>query len=185
MTDRWIHHVALLLCFSTTALSIDYRKLQLQQSNVTSTCQELLKQLDQNICLNDRLEFKIPVAVKHPQQMEKSYTAFTIQQMLQNIFLLFKTDFSSTGWNNTIIESLLGILSAQAESLETILKEKQEKEKLAWVTAPTTSRLKSYYWRVQKFLENKRYSRCAWMVVHAEISRNFYMIEKMTKNFQS
>ncbi|XP_055485172.1 interferon beta [Psammomys obesus] len=185
MTDRWIHHVALLLCFFTTALSINYEQLQLQQSSSTSACQELLRQLDQELCLNDRLDFKIPVAVKHPQQMEKSYTAFAIQEMLRNIFLLFKNDFSSTGWNETIIESLLGELSVQTRFLEKILKEKQEKEKPAWGTAPTTSRLKSYYRRVQKFLENKRYSRCAWMVVRAEISRNFSMIQGLTKNFQS
>ncbi|XP_051022539.1 interferon beta [Acomys russatus] len=181
MTHRWVLHAAFLLCFSTTALSIDYRQLLLQQSNSTRACLDLLRQLDRTLCFSDRVDFKIPEAVKHPRQMGKSYTAFVIQRMLQNIFLLFKNNSSSTGWNATIIERLLDKLHKQIEFLETILKDKQEKE---WGTSPAILHLKGYYWRVQRYLKKKGYSSCAWIAAREEISRNFAIIQRLTKNFQ-
>lgn len=126
MTNRWTLHIAFLLCFSTTALSIDYKQLQFRQSTSIRTCQKLLRQLNGRLNLSYRTDFKIPMEVMHPSQMEKSYTAFAIQVMLQNVFLVFRSNFSSTGWNETIVESLLDELHQQTEFLETILKEKQE-----------------------------------------------------------
>ncbi|GAB1288625.1 Interferon beta [Apodemus speciosus] len=120
----------------------------------------------------------------HPSQMEKSYTAFASKVMFQNVFLLFRNNFSSTGWNETIVERLLNELNRQTEFLKTILEEKQE-ERLTWETSPTTLRLKNYYWKVQRYLKNKKYDSYAWAVVRAEISRNFLIILGLTRNFQN
>ncbi|XP_032746238.1 interferon beta [Rattus rattus] len=184
MTNRWTLHIAFLLCFSTTALSIDYKQLQFRQSTSIRTCQKLLRQLNGRLNLSYRTDFKIPMEVMHPSQMEKSYTAFAIQVMLQNVFLVFRSNFSSTGWNETIVESLLDELHQQTEFLETILKEKQE-ERLTWATSTTTLGLKSYYWRVQRYLKDKKYNSYAWMVVRAEIFRNFSIILRLNRNFQN
>ncbi|XP_031232650.1 interferon beta [Mastomys coucha] len=184
MTNRWILHAVFLLCFSTTALSINYEQLQLRQSMSIRACRKLLGQLNGKINLSYRMDFKIPMEMMHPSKMNKSYTAFAIQEMLQSIFLVFRNNFSSTGWNETIVESLLDKLHQQTEFLKTILKEKQE-ERLAWMTSSTTLSLKSYYWRVQRYLKDKKYNSYAWMVVRAEIFRNFSIILRFTRNLQN
>ncbi|XP_021056175.1 interferon beta [Mus pahari] len=182
MNNRWILHAAFLLCFSTTALSINYEQLQLQQRTRIRKCQKLLEQLNGKINLSYRTDFKIPMEMM--EKMQKSYTAFAIQEMLQNVFLVFKNNFSSTGWNETIVERLLDELHGQTEFLKTILKEKQE-ERLMWPVSSTALHLKSYYWRVQRYLKLNKYNSYAWMVVRAEIFRNFSIIRRLARNFQN
>lgn len=116
--------------------------------------------------------------------MEKSYTAFVSNVMVQNVFLLFKNNYSSTGWNEIIVDRLLDELNRQTEFLKTILEEKQE-EILTWETSPTILRLKNYYWKVQRYLKNMKYNSYAWAVVRAEIFRNFLIILTLTRNFQN
>ncbi|XP_028715589.1 interferon beta [Peromyscus leucopus] len=181
MTNRWILQAAFLLGFLPTALSINYKWLELRQSS--SACQELLKQLDRQLCLNYRMDFKIPMEVMHPGQMKKKDTAFIIQEMLQNIFEVFRSNSSSTGWNETIIKSFLGKLHEQMDLLKKILKEMPENESLTHFA--TIPRLKSYYWKVQRYLQDKGYSSCAWMVVRAEILRNFPIIKRLTNVYQN
>ncbi|XP_071456497.1 interferon beta-like [Marmota flaviventris] len=73
MNNRCILQPALLLCFSTTALSLSYNLLRLQQFNSSVECQKLLEQLNERPadCLSDRMDFKIPKEIKHPQQFQK------------------------------------------------------------------------------------------------------------------
>ncbi|CAH6790523.1 interferon beta [Phodopus roborovskii] len=181
MTNRCILQAAFLLFFPT-ALSINYKEFELKQSSTNSVCQELLKQLHGPLCLSYRVDFKIPMEVKHPGQMEKRDAAFIIQEMLQNIFVVFnKSNFSSTGWNRTIVESFLDELHKQIGFQKEILMEIPENG-----SSPTIIlHLKSYYWRMQRYLEDKRYSRCAWVVTRAEVVRNFLIIERLTSIFQN
>ncbi|EDL30977.1 interferon beta precursor [Mus musculus] len=182
MNNRWILHAAFLLCFSTTALSINYKQLQLQERTNIRKCQELLEQLNGKINLTYRADFKIPMEMT--EKMQKSYTAFAIQEMLQNVFLVFRNNFSSTGWNETIVVRLLDELHQQTVFLKTVLEEKQE-ERLTWEMSSTALHLKSYYWRVQRYLKLMKYNSYAWMVVRAEIFRNFLIIRRLTRNFQN
>ncbi|XP_057639615.1 interferon beta [Chionomys nivalis] len=185
MTNRWILQAAFLLGFLSIALSINYEDLEHRQSSSNSVCLELLKQLDGQNCLGHRINFKIPMGVKRPGQMEKKDAAFVIQEMLQNIFNVFKNNSSSTGWNENIVESFLGELRDQIDFLNKILEEVPANERWTPSNFPTILRLKSYYRRVQSFLEVKGYSSCAWMVVRAEILSNFSIIRRLTDIFQN
>ncbi|OBS73855.1 hypothetical protein A6R68_15606, partial [Neotoma lepida] len=183
MTNRWILQAAFLLGFLPIALSINYKWLELRQRN--SACRELLKQLDRQLCLKYRMNFKIPTEVLHPGQMEKKDTALVIQEMLQNIFDVFQSNSSSTGWNETIVKRFLGKLHKQMDFLKEILKEIPETESSTQRNFATILPLKSYYRSVQRYLEDEGYSSCAWMVVRAEILRNFSMIKRLTNVFQN
>nr|QRG27090.1 interferon beta 1 [Mesocricetus auratus] len=180
MTNRWILQAAFLLWFLPISLSINYEELEARQSRSNSECEDLLKQLRGPLCLRDRKFFKMPMEVNHPEQMEKRDAAFIIQEMLQNIFLVFNNTFSSTGWNKTIVESFLGKLHNQIVFLNETLKEVPEDESLT-----TRISLKSYYWQLGRYLKEKRYSSCAWMVTRAAVSRNFLIIRRLTWIFQS
>lgn len=185
MSNRWILQAAFLLGFLSIALSINYEKLELTQRSSNSACLELLEQLERRPCLGHRKDFKFPMEVKHPGQMEKKDAAFIIKEMFENIFIVFRNDSSSTGWNESIVEKFLGKLHYQIENLGEILKEVPENERWTPSNYPTILRLKSYYGKVRSFLEVNEYSSCAWMVVRAEIHRNFSIIIRLTNIFQN
>ncbi|MBZ3873384.1 Interferon beta [Sciurus carolinensis] len=187
MNKRCILQIALLLCFSTPTLSISYNLLRLQQSNSSLECQKLLMQLNgrPEDCLEDGMNFKIPEEIKHPQQFQKEHAAFVIYEMLQDIFAIFTRDFSKTGWNETIVKDLLAQLHHQMDLLETTLEEKLGEENISWANSTTMLRLKSYYWRILRYLKAKEFSSCAWTVVQSELLRNFSFINRLTDDFQS
>lgn len=184
MTNRWILQAAFLLGFLSIALSINYEDLGLRQSSTNSACLKLLEQLDGQLCLGHRINFKIPMDVKRLGQAEKKDAVIFIREMLQNIFIVFKNNFSSTGWKENKVESFLGKLYDQIDFLNKVLEEVPANERWTPSNFPTILRLKSYYRRMQSFLEIKGYSSCAWMVVRAEILRNFSIIRRLTNTFQ-
>lgn len=185
MTNRWILQAAFLLGFLSIALSINYEDLESRQSSTNSACLKLLKQLDGQLCLKHRINFKIPMDMKRLGQTEKKDAVIFIREMLQNIFIVFKNDFSSTGWKKNIVESFLGELYNQIDFLNKVLEEVPVNESWTPSNSPTILRLKSYYKRMHSFLEVKGYSSCAWMVVRAEILRNFSIIITLTNTFQN
>ncbi|EGV95888.1 interferon beta [Cricetulus griseus] len=182
MINRWILQAAFLLWFLPIALSINYKELELKQRKCNSECLEVLRQLHGPLCLNHRMDFKIPMEVKHPGQMEKRNVALIIEEMLQNIFIVFNSNYSSTGWNKTIVESFLDKLYKQIDFLKKILKEMPKNESLT-TRDSTIPRLKSYYERMQRYLEDNGHSSCAWMVTQAEVLRNFMFIKRLTRIF--
>lgn len=185
MSNRWILQAAFLLGFLSITLSINYEELERTQRSSNSACLKLLEQLERRSCLGHRDYFKFPTEVKHPGQMEKRDAAFIIQVMVENIFIVFKNDSSSTGWNESIVKKFLGELHAQIEKLGKILDEVPKNERRTSSNYPTIRRLKSYYGRVRRFLEVKEFSSCAWMVVRAEILRNFSILIRLTNIFQN
>ncbi|KAF7486247.1 hypothetical protein GHT09_001782 [Marmota monax] len=187
MNNRCILQPALLLCFSTTALSLRYNLLRLQQFNSSVECQKLLEQLNERPaeCLSDRMDFKIPKEIKHPQQFQKAQAAFVIYEMLKDIFHVFKKGYYNPDWNNTIVTDLLRELHHQMDLLNTMVVEKLGEENKSWAYSWTILRLKSYYVRIRTYLEAKEYSSCAWRVVRDELYWNFSFINRLTDNFQN
>ncbi|XP_060009469.1 interferon beta [Lagenorhynchus albirostris] len=180
MTHRCILQTALLLCFSTTALSMSYRLLQFQQRSSNLACQKLLRRLPgmPQHCLEDRMDFKVPEEIKQPQQFRKEDAVLVTYEMLQQIFGILRRNFSSTGWTETITENLLVEVYGQMDRLETILEEIMEKENFTSVV--TILHLKKYYLQIMQYLKSKEYSNCAWTVVRVEILRNFSFLNCLT-----
>ncbi|XP_054948065.1 interferon beta [Pan paniscus] len=181
MTNKCLLQIALLLCFSTTALSMSYNLLGFLQRSSNIQCQKLLWQLSGRLeyCLKDRMNFDIPEEIKQLQQFQKEDAALTIYEMLQNIFAIFRQDSSSTGWNETIVENLLANVYHQINHLKTVLEEKPEKEDFTRGKFMSSLHLKRYYGRILHYLKAKEYSHCAWTIVRVEILRNFYFINRL------
>lgn len=181
MASRHIIQVALLLCFSTTALSVSYDVLQSQQRGSISACWTLTRQLNGTFryCFQDRMDFKFPQEIQL-QNFQKEEAMLVIHEMLQQIFDLFRRNFSSTGWNETIIEKLHGELSWQMDHLEAALEEIVEEETFTWEENTTLLHLKKYYSRIVEYLKAKLYSRCAWIVVRGHVLKNFSILRRLT-----
>ncbi|XP_023571626.1 interferon beta [Octodon degus] len=187
MASRCVLQIALLLSF-TTSLSLSYNLLQLQQQQHSSTlaCLELLKQMKgkPDYCLKDRMDFRFPEEIKQPQQFQKEKAALVIHEMLQNIFGIFRKNVPNTMWNETIVENLLVELHQQMGHLKSaILQEVLEGKTLTAEDTTAILRLKSYYWRIRRYLNAKRNSICAWTVVRVELLRNFSLIDRLTDCF--
>ncbi|XP_046954184.1 interferon beta [Lynx rufus] len=181
MTGRCILQIALLVCFFTTAHSVSYKLLGFQLRSSSLECQELLVNLNRTskYCLKDRMNFEVPEEIKKSQRFQKEEAILVINEMFQKIFNIFSRSTSSTGWNETTVENLLATLHWQKEHLETILEEIMEEENFTWDNT-TLLHLKKYYLRIVRYLKAKEYSVCAWTVVHAEILRNFFFLERLT-----
>ncbi|KAL0607424.1 Interferon beta [Plecturocebus cupreus] len=182
MTHKGLLQVALLLCFSTTAISMSYNVLGFLQRSSSFQSQKLLWQLNGRLeyCLKDRMNFEVPKEIAQPQQLQKEEAALIVYEMLQNIFAVFRRDFSRTGWNETIVENLLANVYQQTEHLRTILKEKWKKKEFTEEKFMSSLHLKRYYGRILDYLKAKEYSHCAWTIVRVEILRNFYFINRLT-----
>ncbi|XP_036917779.1 interferon beta-2-like [Sturnira hondurensis] len=181
MANAGIVQVALLLCFSTTALSMSYDVLQVQQRGSVSASWTLIRQLNGTLhnCLQDRRDFKFPEEIKL-QKFQKEEAILVTHEMLQQIFDLFRRNFSSTGWNETIIEKLSEELSWQMDHLEPALEEIMGEEKFILKENTTLQQVKEYYLRIVQYLEAKLYSRCAWIVVRGHILKNFSVLYQLT-----
>ncbi|ELW72501.1 interferon beta [Tupaia chinensis] len=181
MFYRSILQIALLLCLSTTTLSLSYNMLRFQLSGSSLACKKFLQQLGgvPEDCLKDRMSFEVPEEIQRPQQFQKENATLVIHEMLQNIFGVFRRNFSSTGWNDTIVEHLLAQLFWQMDHLETMLEEKLEEENVTWGNSMSVMHLKSYYLRITQYLKAKEYSSCAWTIVRVEILRNFLFINRL------
>ncbi|KAM6170441.1 interferon beta [Rhynchocyon petersi] len=179
MTTRYILQVALLLCFSTTALTKSLDWLGLRQRTSTVACQDLLKALNgtPEFCLEDRMNFRVPKELEKQQQLRKEDIPLIIREMLQQIFRIFGKNVSNAGWDETIIEMLLVELDKQMDHLDTIL---ENIENSNWGSSETMLHLKSYYSRIDGYLKARDYSSCAWTVVRVEILRNFSFIHTLT-----
>ncbi|XP_023421804.2 interferon beta [Cavia porcellus] len=188
MASWYILQIALLLSF-TTSLSLSYDLLQLQQQQQRSSlaCLKLLRQVKgkPGNCHQDRIDFKFPEEILQPQQFQKEKAALVIQEMLQNVLGIFRKNISTTVWNETIVENLTDELHQQMDHLKsTILQERLEDKNMTMRDTMTTLRLKSYYWRISKYLRAKKNSICAWTVVQAELIRNFSIINRLTNYFR-
>lgn len=125
------------------------------------------------------MDFKFPEEIKL-QKFQKEEAILVIHEMLQQIFDVFRRNFSSTGWNETIIEKLYEELSWQMDHLEAALEEIMEDGDFPWEKSRTLLHLKHYYLRIVQYLKAKLFSRCAWTVVRGHILKNFSVLYKLT-----
>ncbi|XP_054439265.1 interferon beta [Pteronotus mesoamericanus] len=181
MAQSYILCTAFLFCFSTTALSMSSNVLRLQQRHSISASQTLLRQLNGTFqChLEDRMDFKFPEEIKL-QKFQKGQALLVIHEVLQQIFDIFRRNFSSTGWNETIIKNLFVELSWQVDHLETALEKIIEEKNFSWEKNTTLLDLKQYYLRIVQYLKAKSYSRCAWTIIQVQILKDFSFLYNLT-----
>ena len=95
-------------------------------------------------------------------------------EMLQQIVGILTRDFSSTDWSEIIIEDLFVEVHGQMNRLEPIQKEN--------FTLGDTTVLnpKNYYFNLGQYLKSTEYNICAWIIVRAEMLRNFSVLKRLT-----
>ncbi|XP_004581293.2 interferon beta [Ochotona princeps] len=181
MVNRCILQIVLLMCFSSIALPMSYNSLQIQLHNSSQRCLDLLRELKGQTedCLNERMNFMIPKEIRKPQQLSKEDATLVIFEMLNNIFVVFGKNVSSTGWNETLVQHFRSETYWQICHLKNMSKTFTKKNSMLQL------RLKSYYWKILNFLEEKKYSNCAWKLVHLQIIKDFANMRNLIDSFQN
>lgn len=132
----------------------------------------LLRQLNTippQSCLNDRHHFKFPWQRGTIAQMHRAQRTCLHHLMLQQIFELFTTEHSHAAWNRTVLYQLLSSVHHSLERLG-----QTEEENLA---CPSLGSLvRQYFQRIRNYLEDKKYSSCAWEVVRVQIAGRLLLL---------
>ncbi|XP_067386996.1 interferon beta-like [Emydura macquarii macquarii] len=176
-SQRCLWLICLLLMISAGIMSLDCNLLHHQQSKFNWTGLQLVKRMGGKFrleCLEDKTSFQFPEKVLKPKFPQQAMMA--VHEILQQLFGIFSRNLSQTGWDRRIVERFLNGLALQIERLETCLPTKRGTN--IW-------KLKQYFQRIQDFLREKKYSTCAWQIVHEEVLRCFQYTEKLTKKMKN
>jgi interferon alpha len=124
-------------------------------------------------CMKDRNNFGFPQEEFNGNQAQKAQASSVLHEMTQQIYNLFSTKASSAAWDNTLLHKLCTGLSQQLKYLEDCLTQEVREEEPPQMHEDSTLAVRKYFHRITFYLEEKKYSPCAWEVVRAEIMRVF------------
>ncbi|XP_005886264.1 PREDICTED: interferon omega-2-like [Myotis brandtii] len=133
-------------------------------------------------CLKDRKDFRFPRATVDGSQVQKAQAIAVLHEMLQQVFNLLSTENS---WNTTLLDQLRSGLHRQLEDLDTCLVEEMGEEGSALAMQRPTLALKRYFQGIRLYLEEKKYSDCAWEVVRVEIRKSFSSITALQERLRN
>ncbi|XP_066221804.1 interferon omega-2-like [Saccopteryx leptura] len=132
-----------------------------------------MRRISPFFCLKDRKDFRFPRVTVEGSQAHKAQALSVLHEMLQQTFNLLLTEHSSAAWNTTLLDQLRTGLHRQLEDLDTCLvREMGEEGSSLGMQGPTLA-VKRYFYGIRLYLEEKKYSDCAWEVVRVEIMRSF------------
>ncbi|XP_070104542.1 interferon alpha-4 [Equus caballus] len=124
-------------------------------------------------CLKDRNDFGFPQEVFDGNQFRKAQAISAVHETIQQIFHLFSTDGSSAAWDESLLDKLYTGLYQQLTELEACLSQEVGVEETPLMNEDSLLAVRRYFQRIALYLQEKKYSPCAWEVVRAEIMRSF------------
>uniref|UniRef100_A0A452RJY7 Uncharacterized protein n=1 Tax=Ursus americanus TaxID=9643 RepID=A0A452RJY7_URSAM len=135
-----------------------------------------LKSVSSPTCLKDRTYFRVPWERGTVTQTQKTQSTCFHRQMLQQIFGLFSTEHSQAAWSHAALDNLLS-------SLHGCLEHREEEDTLACLHLGTVVR--KDFRSPCLYLQEKKYSRCAWEVVRAEMERHLFLLSHPSRKGES
>ena len=132
-----------------------------------------MRRISPHFCLKDRKDFGFPQDTVDGSQLPKAQATSVLHEMLQQIFRPFHTERSSAAWDTSLLGKLRTGLHQQLEDLDACLVQVIGDEETALgVTGPTLA-VRRYFQGIHLYLEEKKYSDCAWKIVRVGIMRSF------------
>ncbi|XP_008069818.1 interferon omega-1-like [Carlito syrichta] len=169
-------------CGPVGSLGCDRPQNHHQLSMKTLVHLRQMRRISLSLCLKDRNDFRLPWEVVDGSRLQEAQAVSVLHEMLQQVFNLFHTERSSAAWNTTLLDKLLAGLHQQLEHLETCLVQAVREEESAGLTEGPAMPLKRYFQGIRLYLNEKKYSDCAWEVVRVEIMRVFSLSKNLQKD---
>ncbi|XP_054978118.1 interferon omega-1-like [Sorex araneus] len=123
-------------------------------------------------CLRDRRDFGFPWKAGADGQLQKAPALSALHEMLQQLLQLLLREGSAAAWNPALLEPLRTGLHQQLEDLDSCLVQLSADEGSAPGLWGSTVAMKRYFRGIAVYLQEKKYSECAWEVVRVEIMRS-------------
>ncbi|KAM6182190.1 LOW QUALITY PROTEIN: uncharacterized protein O8D03_012155 [Erethizon dorsatum] len=183
---------ALVLCCYGPAGSVgcDLPQNSVLLSRKTLVLLDQMRRISTSLCLKDRNNFQFPQEMVTGSQLQKARTVSVLHGTLQQILTLFHTEHASPAWNGTLLDQLHTVLHQQLEVMKICLvQEAGGEESVLAAEDPTLryfrSTLRKYFQGIHVYLEEKKYSDCAWEIVRVEIMRTFSSLAKLQEILRS
>ncbi|XP_007531763.1 interferon kappa [Erinaceus europaeus] len=178
----------LVYLFLTGIHSLDCSFLNIQLRRVTGQNARLMSSMKGPLrqeCLKDINNFELPEEIFLCNQSKKWNIKVNFYEIYANAFRIFSQYTVKYSWEEECMQQILMELNLQLESLEQCLKEEKENDEIKHTEAKfpwkENLKLKRYFFRIQSYLRDKKYSDCAWKIVFVEIGRCFYHSLKLTR----
>ncbi|XP_037350234.1 interferon epsilon [Talpa occidentalis] len=184
MISKYFFAILLLLLASSTIFSLELKLVIFQQRRVNRESLKLYNKLQTSTiqqCLPHRKDFLLPQKSLNPHQYQTRQVLTILHEMLQQIFSLFRANISLDGWKESHLETFFIALHQQLEYLEARMELEAEQKSGCLRSDNLRLQVKMYFQRIWDFLENHKYSSCAWTIVQVEIKRILFFVFRLTE----
>ncbi|XP_004428473.1 PREDICTED: interferon alpha-4-like [Ceratotherium simum simum] len=165
--------LVVLSCHSICSLGCDLPHTHSLGNTSVLMLLEPMRRISPFSCLKDRNNFGFPQEVFDGNQLQKAQTVSVVHEMIQQIFHLFSTEGSSAAWDETLLDKFYTGLDQQLTDLEACLTQEVGVEETPLMNADSMLAVRKYFQKITLYLQEKKYSSCAWEIVRAEIMRSF------------
>ncbi|XP_062063005.1 interferon alpha-5-like [Lepus europaeus] len=122
-------------------------------------------------CLQDRHDFEFPLEVLEGHQAQRAQAISVLHEMTQQLLNLFSTKQASAAWDEALRDRLCTGLFEQQRDLEVCMMQGVGAEEMPLKHEDSAQAVRKYFQGIAVYLEEKKYSPCAWEVVRAEARR--------------
>ncbi|XP_028343226.1 interferon omega-1-like, partial [Physeter macrocephalus] len=143
-----------------------------------------MRRISPRFCLKDTKDFGSPQDMVDGSQLPKAQATSVLHEMLQQIFCLFHTERSSATWDTSLLDKLRTGLHQQLEDLDACLVQAMREEESALGMVGPTLAVRRYFQGIHLYLEEKKYSDCAWKIVSLGIMRSFSSSTKLQERLR-
>lgn len=143
-------------------------------------------------CLGEIKAFELPHEILSQPQLTRRNIMEAIHEMVIQAFNIFNQYTCNSCWEERHLKQIQIGLHQKLQYLEHCKEEEKENKiskekdeiKHSGAMAPHLHNLelKRYFRRINNFLKDKKYSRCAWEIVLREMRRCFYYLQKFVKH---
>ncbi|XP_004638634.1 interferon alpha-2-like [Octodon degus] len=164
-----------------SAYSLDCGQLQAHSLRPKSVLilLEQMRRISTFSCLKDRKDFGLPQQEFDGKKLQKAQALYVLHEVNIQTFSLFSTQYSSAAWDKSLLDAFRTGLHQQLEDLWACLTQEEGLEEAALLHEAPRLAVRRYFHRIAVYLNEKRYSPCAWEVVRAEIRRAFSSAVKL------
>uniref|UniRef100_A0A8C6BVG7 Interferon alpha-1-like n=1 Tax=Monodon monoceros TaxID=40151 RepID=A0A8C6BVG7_MONMO len=106
-------------------------------------------------------------------QFQKAQAIAVVHEMIQQTFQLFSTEGSAAAWDETLLDKFCTALYQQLTELQACLMQEAGLEGTLLLKEDSILAVRKYFHRITVYLQESKYSPCAWETVRAEVMRSF------------
>ncbi|XP_073663032.1 interferon alpha-4-like [Tursiops truncatus] len=187
---RWPQPLSLLLplvllsCNSNCSLGCDLPQTHSLANTRALMLLQQMRRISPFSCLKDRNDFGFPQEAFGGNQFQKAQAIAVVHEMIQQTFQLFSTEGSAAAWDETLLDKFCTALYQQLTDLQACLMQEAGLEGTPLLKEDSILAVRKYFHRITVYLQEKKYSPCAWEIVRAEVMRSFSSSTELARKTQ-